>query len=30
MSRRLKTLMKLPTDRDRLIEMCREKGLNGY
>ena len=22
--------MKLPTDRDRLIEMCREKGLNGY
>ena len=30
MSRRLKNLMKLPTDRDRLIEMCREKGLNGY
>ena len=30
MSRRLKNLMKLPTDRDKLIEMCREKGLNGY
>ena len=30
MSRRLKTLMTLPTHKDSLIELCREKGLNGY
>ncbi len=30
MSKRLKTLLKLPSDRDKLVEMCREKGLNGY
>lgn len=30
MSRRLKNLMTLPSERERLLEMCREKGLNGY
>lgn len=30
MSRRLKTLMNLPISKDNLIELCREKGLNGY
>ena len=30
MSRRLKTLMNLPINKDSLIELCREKGLNGY
>ena len=30
MSRRLKTLMTLPMQRDNLIDLCREKGLNGY
>ena len=30
MSRRLKTLMSLPMNKDSLIELCREKGLNGY
>lgn len=30
MPKRLKTLMKLPTNKEKLIEICREKGLNGY
>ena len=30
MSRRLKSLMKLPLNKDSLIELCKEKGLNGY
>lgn len=30
MPRRLKTLVDLPTNKDKLIEFCREKGLNGY
>ena len=30
MSRRLKSLMTLPLNRDSLIELCKEKGLNGY
>ena len=30
MSRRLKTLMSLPINKESLIELCREKGLNGY
>lgn len=30
MSRRLKTLMNLPMHKDSLIELCKEKGLNGY
>jgi len=30
MSRRLKTLIELPTGKDKLIEFCRSKGLNGY
>ena len=30
MPRRLKALMTLPTNKDNLIELCREKGLNGY
>ena len=30
MSRRLKTLMSLPIQKDSLIELCKEKGLNGY
>ena len=30
MSRRLKTLMSLPVHKDSLIELCKEKGLNGY
>ena len=28
--KRLKTLMNLPTNKEELIEKCREKGLNGY
>ena len=30
MPRRLKALLTLPTDRDNIVELCREKGLNGY
>lgn len=30
MSRRLKTLMNLPIHKEDLIELCKEKGLNGY
>ena len=30
MPRRLKALMTLPNNKDNLIELCREKGLNGY
>lgn len=30
MPRRLKSMLTLPTDRDKLIEFCQEKGLNGY
>ena len=30
MPKRLKTLMKLPTDKEKLLEICNEKGLNGY
>lgn len=30
MSKRLKNLMKLPAEKEKLLEMCRAKGLNGY
>ena len=30
MSRRLKTLMSLPMHKEELINLCKEKGLNGY
>lgn len=30
MPKRLKTLVDLPTNKDKLVEFCREKGLNGY
>lgn len=30
MSRRLKTLVDLPTNREKLIEFCRKKDLNEY
>ena len=30
MPRRLKALLTLPTGKDNIIELCREKGLNGY
>lgn len=30
MPRRLKSLLNLPTTKDELIEICKEKGLNGY
>lgn len=30
MPKKLKTLKKLPTKKEELIELCKEKGLNGY
>lgn len=30
MPKRLKTLMKLPTNKEKLLEICNKKGLNGY
>ena len=30
MSRRLKTLLSLPIDKDNIIDLCMNKGLNGY
>lgn len=30
MPKRLKNLVELPTHKEKLIEFCKEKGLNGY
>lgn len=30
MPKRLSDLIELPTSKEKLMELCREKGLNGY
>lgn len=30
MPRRLKAMLTLPTNKEKLIKLCQEKGLNGY
>ena len=30
MPRRLKSLINIPTSKEQLIQLCKQKGLNGY